>query len=56
MGPNRIKSQLPNIVDYALPIDLIEACCDLGQYEHRRDIVAAEERLRVEVNNKRPTS
>ncbi|MBB6466707.1 transcriptional regulator [Aminobacter lissarensis] len=46
LGAGGLERRLPNIVGYELPIARVEARFKLGQDERRRDMVAAERRLR----------
>jgi len=48
LGQGGLERRLPNIVGFELPIERVEARFKLGQDERRRDMVAAEQRLRGE--------
>lgn len=48
LGPGGLERRLPNILGYELPIEKVESRFKLGQDERRRDMLAAEEKLRGE--------
>ncbi|SOC35711.1 PaiB family negative transcriptional regulator [Rhizobium subbaraonis] len=48
LGPEGLERRLPNILGYELPIEKVESRFKLGQDERRRDMLAAEEKLRGE--------
>ncbi|MCX8995910.1 FMN-binding negative transcriptional regulator [Rhizobiaceae bacterium BDR2-2] len=48
LGPGGLERRLPNILGYELPIERVETRFKLGQDERRRDMLAAEDKLREE--------